>query len=921
MPRLNTAGSALCGIAGGEVSIDGSVPSELSTLVGGYWGWLSTTLIAGPGALGAGPWQVNQDNLSTHTVSTLDTHAPNLFGAGAGKWALWSPPTGIRSNVSGLSSLPAAGFGWVSRLGQVVIINTYASGTGITVYDATGAMLASLPSVLLTGPQIRLEDNILSYQDASGWHLLNVLTNTTPVWAPRTDAVVWVVPVQLGSTLVVVEAGPSLTCRQAARAQGYTIDVNPTFFNPDGMVLSAGVVRMAYAANAAESPDSLLETDLTLATGATVQGTVVAGSIVRVAGPTLTQADLPVGPLEGSDLTNGLNPPIQNPIVDPGVGYRATSQMASWMRDVGQSITTVSDTVQHTPVPPAPGPSFGIVSPPSPQPAVAAFSPGDNLALTSADTTIGFVATPPTKTVDLRVVPQGPDTAVQTNQGGVLSGDANLTWDAVNRVLTADGPVQLSSPIRAITSGGTGPGEVALTPGDVEFNDILLGGHQDAAGEFIPNGDILTDIFQQDFTPGSQEAGTELQYGLTPGVATPFTNAVGYKILTPTDTTGDPIAAMRAYQYGGLGTGAVPGMALLADRNDSGGGAASTMAGQLKDGRYFVIWADATGAMRYNIGATLAAIRPTEDGTVSDTSGFLFGTGSGGGSITNVFARRSESGRRVIQGVPGPAGAAGSPGTAGAAGALGPPGPRGSDGARAMPIPGPSGSNGINGTNGATGSPGPPGPRSSDGPTRVMLLGSQAPSSGSANPEVPIVVTTNSVVDTNYCWVVSESLEIAGGVSLEIAGGARVEITGSIYVSIGARLNNSSNQSLLNATPTALTFNTETYDFGGLYNAARNTRLTALVSGIYQIFGTCSFSSNSTGFRRLQCFLNGISNIVITDNPANASAATTNVSISASYYLNRGDYVELFARQDSGGTLNSIASIPTNPTFGMTLVQ
>ena len=157
----------------------------------------------------------------------------------------------------------------------------------------------------------------------------------------------------------------------------------------------------------------------------------------------------------------------------------------------------------------------------------------------------------------------------------------------------------------------------------------------------------------------------------------------------------------------GLGTGAVQGMGIGATRNDSGSGAASTLFGQLKDGRYFVFWVDATGAPRYNVGATLASIRPTESGSVSDTSGNLFGTGTGGTTnITQLFTRRGEEGRSGIPGLPGPPGATGSTGATGPAGADGIIISRRADEGRAG-IPGINGAAGVAGATGPAGQSAP----------------------------------------------------------------------------------------------------------------------------------------------------------------------------------------------------------------------
>lgn len=103
-------------------------------------------------------------------------------------------------------------------------------------------------------------------------------------------------------------------------------------------------------------------------------------------------------------------------------------------------------------------------------------------------------------------------------------------------------------------------------------------------------------------------------------------------------------------------------------------------------------------------------------------------------------------------------------------------------------IPGPAGPQGATGSSGIQGTPGISllleGPQGEEGfaipgPQGIQgIQGPTGPSGGSST--TPIVVTTNTVVATQTCWVVSESLEIASGIILEIASGARVEITGAV---------------------------------------------------------------------------------------------------------------------------------------------
>lgn len=436
----------------------------------------------------------------------------------------------------------------------------------------------------------------------------------------------------------------------------------------------------------------------------------------------------------------------------------------------------------------------------------------------------------------------GVNGSVQYNDNGVQAGDANLTWDKTVGTLTVKTAGSGTSSALVTETGGA---HVATGSGPIGNATINLGGVQDASGNDIPDTTVLAYVTAVDDSgSGQKQAQISLDYGLTAGVPDPFTKQIQAAVIAPTDTSTAPIDSLFLTQFGQVA--AEPGTALLANRNAVSGGASGTIGGFRKDGVLWVIWQDATGAMRYG------PARPTADGSVSDTSGNLFG--SGGGTVTNIAnIFQTRQGDRGRPGPPGPVGNAGAVGAQGPQGlsGLGIPGPRGEDGRAGAP--GPAGVAGAVGAAGPQGPQGQPWPlvRRVEGPTRVALLqsfssggsgitaltgdvtatgpGSAAAtiansavtlakiqnassnsvvvgsgSAGSGSPyseitlgtgltmsgttlsstgasapsEVPIVVTANTTVDTNYAWVVPESLEIASGVRLEISGGSKVEITG-----------------------------------------------------------------------------------------------------------------------------------------------
>lgn len=120
----------------------------------------------------------------------------------------------------------------------------------------------------------------------------------------------------------------------------------------------------------------------------------------------------------------------------------------------------------------------------------------------------------------------------------------------------------------------------------------------------------------------------------------------------------------------------------------------------------------------------------------------------------------------------------------------------------------------------------------------------------------------------------------------------------------GCRVYNSSAQSIPNATWTALTFNSEVYDTDGMHSTSTNTnRVTCVTAGKYLVWGYVTFDANATGNRYAAIKKNGTF-YVIEMRSNFGSGSTTVLHVDLLINLAEGDYVELFARQESGGSLN-----------------
>lgn len=125
---------------------------------------------------------------------------------------------------------------------------------------------------------------------------------------------------------------------------------------------------------------------------------------------------------------------------------------------------------------------------------------------------------------------------------------------------------------------------------------------------------------------------------------------------------------------------------------------------------------------------------------------------------------------------------------------------------------------------------------------------------------------------------------------------------------------------------TTMTFNSERHNNAAIHSTSSNTsRLTAPVAGVYAIFGEISYDVNATSSERgARILLNGTDVVgyqLQPTNPVNASRVTVYTQIA----LAAGDYVELTAYQNCGGTLSARASNAMTAwegiEFGMTWIS
>jgi hypothetical protein len=128
-----------------------------------------------------------------------------------------------------------------------------------------------------------------------------------------------------------------------------------------------------------------------------------------------------------------------------------------------------------------------------------------------------------------------------------------------------------------------------------------------------------------------------------------------------------------------------------------------------------------------------------------------------------------------------------------------------------------------------------------------------------------------------------------------------------------AVLRKTATQAIASSTYLALTWPTEDLDTDGGHSTVTNTeRYTAQVTGWYHLTATVVFSGNATGRRDAFFRINGITTRRYgwhTSTPGpNAGGADICIVLATHAYLTVGDYAEVIAYQDSGGSLNLLAS-------------
>jgi hypothetical protein len=143
------------------------------------------------------------------------------------------------------------------------------------------------------------------------------------------------------------------------------------------------------------------------------------------------------------------------------------------------------------------------------------------------------------------------------------------------------------------------------------------------------------------------------------------------------------------------------------------------------------------------------------------------------------------------------------------------------------------------------------------------------------------------------------------------------------FVTPICRLRRAAAQALANNTDTALSWDTEDVDSHSGHDLVTNpTRYTIQLAGWYQLTGGCGWPTNATGRRTLVWRKNGA---VINASSASwvaGTAVTHSIParpIIVSCAVN--DYIELYARQESGGSLDTTTGADSMPSMDVVYLR
>lgn len=117
---------------------------------------------------------------------------------------------------------------------------------------------------------------------------------------------------------------------------------------------------------------------------------------------------------------------------------------------------------------------------------------------------------------------------------------------------------------------------------------------------------------------------------------------------------------------------------------------------------------------------------------------------------------------------------------------------------------------------------------------------------------------------------------------------------------------NSVGQTLTDATTTVLTADSENFDNDGMHDlVTNNSRITIQTAGRFMFTSAVSFNPNSTGNRRTNFRVNGVTDLSGQPTITGTATQATGMVNTRPITLAAGDFVEVTAAQTSSGNLDA----------------
>lgn len=128
----------------------------------------------------------------------------------------------------------------------------------------------------------------------------------------------------------------------------------------------------------------------------------------------------------------------------------------------------------------------------------------------------------------------------------------------------------------------------------------------------------------------------------------------------------------------------------------------------------------------------------------------------------------------------------------------------------------------------------------------------------------------------------------------------------NLIVPPACRATRTTTQSIGNASATNMLFPTEDFDTDGMHDTSTSTdRITINTAGIYVFTATVVFDISATGVRELYISHSSAGRLAQMLVPTAGGSFFTELSVSATYSCNVGEYVVAPVFQNSGGALNT----------------